>query len=147
MEPDARPGGRPRVARYLFWSALAALAFVLNLGWEYAQSPLYGSHGSGHDLPTWIYLRATTFDAVVIGVVTGVSLLVRTRWRAGFWVVMIVALTAIAVAVELQALLTGRWSYGPAMPTIGLVGLSPLVQLPLLGVISNLVVRPWRAGH
>ncbi len=46
-----------------------------------------------------------------------------------------------AVAVEREALAMGRWSYAEAMPTLGGIGLTPLVQLPLLGALGVLIAR------
>lgn len=126
----------------LTWSALVGVAFALHLGWEYAQSPLYGEH-DGPSLPWSIFFRAAVVDALIIAAVTAAALLVRSRWRSGFWVVLVAALTAIAAGIELHARFTGRWSYGAAMP---MVGLTPLAQLPLLGAVVNVVVRPWRTA-
>jgi hypothetical protein len=46
------------------------------------------------------------------------------------------ALTVVAGAVEAVSLAAGRWAYEAGMPTIGGLGASPLLQLPLLGTLA-----------
>ena len=74
-----------------------------------------------------------------------------SRGRAARWVALaVVALVLnagwewVQLPLELRAQLTDRWSYSELMPQVWIIGLSPLVQLPLLGVVSNAIVRPWR---
>ena len=143
--PDTagEPVSRSRAAR---WVALAVVALVLNAGWEWAQLPLYGgpSEGPHHQLPLWILGRAAVVDAVLTVAVTALALLTRQRRSWLFWVVLLGGLTILSFSIELRAQLTDRWSYSELMPQLWIIGLSPLVQLPLLGVLSNAIVRPWR---
>lgn len=47
----------------------------------------------------------------------------------------------VAVLIEIFALGAARWAYGPWMPVIPIlkVGLSPIVQLPLLSCLTGLI--------
>ncbi len=119
------------------WLALVAVAFACNAAWELAQAPLYGGRP-----PTAIYFRAALNDALMIAVATAAGLLAARRWSPAFWPVLLVGLAATAIFIEVRALATGRWSYAEAMPTVATIGLSPLVQLPLLGAIA--VLMAWR---
>lgn len=123
------------------WLALLAVGFGLNVGWELAQAPLYGGRA-----PTAIYFRAAVNDALLIAVAVAAGLLASRRWTSAFWPVLVAGLGATAIFIEARALATDRWSYADAMPTVGPIGLSPLVQLPLLGALAVLVVWRGRAA-
>lgn len=162
MVTDAEPdrSAQPIVLTLL---AVAALAWTLNLVWEYAQLPLYGGEGC---CPPRIMLRATTVDMLLVTGTTAGALVVRglltrrgpppasgRRRAAGghngptavFFAVLVAALAIIAAVIEIRAITGQRWSYGPLMPTVGIVGLSPLLQLPTTGVAACWVARAWRA--
>jgi hypothetical protein len=55
--------------------------------------------------------------------------------------VLAAGLAGAALGIERCALARGRWAYRPAMPTVGGVGLVPLVQLPLLGLTAAGLAR------
>lgn len=138
------PVSRSRAAT---WVALAVVALVLNAGWEWVQLPLYGGPSEGrphHQLPLRILGRAAVVDAVLTVAVTALALQARNRRSWLFWLVLVGGLTVLSFSIELRAQLTDRWSYSELMPQLWIIGLSPLVQLPLLGVVSNVIVRPWR---
>lgn len=116
--------------------ALVAIAFGLNLVWEFAQAPLY----SGRP-PTAIYVRAAGVDALLILAAAALAGLVARLRAVARWPVLVGVLAVTAIVIELRALAAGRWSYAEAMPTLGPVGLSPLVQLPLLGALSVAAAR------
>lgn len=129
------------------WIVLLLTAFALNMIWEFVQLPLYGEAGrTAVDLPSRILYRAGMNDALLIGGAMLVALAVRPRSRAAFWLTLAATLAAVAVFIEVRAVTAGRWSYTDAMPTIGIVGLSPLVQLPLTGALTAVLVPPWRHG-
>ncbi len=134
-----------RVDRLLVWTRLAGIAFGLNLVWEFAQVPLYAGR------PPWpVCAAAAVNDAVIILVAIAVLLRLRRRPDAAFWMGLAGVLAVVAFGIELRAMLTDRWSYSAAMPMVGPVGLSPLLQLPVLGVVTAALCRPWaprdRAG-
>ncbi len=124
--------------RLLAWGRLVGLAFALNMAWEFAQVQLYAGR------PPWtVCAWAAVNDAGIILLATAALLRVRRRPDAGFWFGLAGVLAAVALGIELRAMLTDRWSYSDAMPMVGPVGLSPLVQLPLLGVVAAALCRPW----
>lgn len=55
--------------------------------------------------------------------------------------VLAAGLAGVALGIERHAATRARWGYRPAMPTLGGVGLLPLVQLPLLGVTAAGLAR------
>ena len=120
--------------------AIFGTALTLNLAWEHLHAPLYAGYQGGA-ITEFILLRASLGDAVII---TGGALLFlyvpyfkKHRWLVwplGLWV---------AVAIELFALYTGRWAYGPAMPLVFGIGLTPLVQLATTGSATMWLVV-WR---
>jgi hypothetical protein len=150
--PETRTGGRARTShgaagRWLglarAWVVLVLVAFALNVVWEFAQAPLYEG---GEELAESIYLQASANDAALIAAAVIVALVARRRSTAAFWIVLVVALAATAAFIEVRAILTDRWSYSELMPTVGIIGLSPQLQLPLLGALTAALTRPWAAG-
>lgn len=117
------------------WLSLAVTVFLLNLVWENAHGVLYA-----HAMPGWRYLQAAGGDVLLVGLGVAVAWPARARGSRTHAAVLAVALTAIAVLVELLALAEGRWAYEAAMPTLGAVGLSPLLQLPVTGVVAWWIV-------
>lgn len=110
---------------------LAATAFVLNAAWEVAHWPLYECAWT----PS-VIARAAAVDAAMTVGVAEVASLVRSKSEAGFWPAFVTALGSAALAIELWALGRGHRLYGRKMPRLGGVGLSPLAQLPVLGVAA-----------
>lgn len=121
------------MTRWRWWLALASVAFVTNLVWENAHGILYA-----HAMPGWRYLRAAAGDVLLVAVGVTAALPLRRRSRTAYLVGAAVALAVLAVVVEVHAAANMRWTYTEAMPTIGPVGLSPLLQLPVTGVVSRL---------
>lgn len=112
---------------------VAGWALALNLAWEVAQAPLNTCPAAPR---TW--MRAAAGDAALTIVVAELTAR-RVHLAAG--------LTATALAIEAHALARGRWTYRPAMPTVGRVGLLPLAQLPLLGVTATVLARQERRAR
>lgn len=106
---------------------LMATAFALNVVWELSHGPLYAKH-----VPVAIYLRAAAADAVLIAA-SSVAADRSSSSRRTATATFVWLLTAVAIAIEVQALTSRRWSYTDAMPTVGGIGLSPLVQLAAPG--------------
>lgn len=142
-----KPRRRDALPQAVTLLMVAGIAFVLNWIWENTQLPLYGGHPhTGHEtLPRFILLRATVTDAVLITGVMLLALVVRRWLSTAFWLVLLATLAVIAAGIEIRAITAGRWSYSDAMPTIGVVGLSPLLQLPVTAAVTALLVRPWRS--
>ena len=113
-------------------------AFLLNFVWEYLHSALYVSY-QGEAITGIILFRAALFDAVLITIFSYffLSLFPTGRKKEGA-VIFVFVLFAFAVLLEKWALGNGRWVYADTMPIIPLlkVGLTPAIQLGLLGYIS-----------
>lgn len=113
------------------------IAFVLNIAWEKLQMPLYAVDVSGWGC--WMLcLRASVWDAVII---TGVYYLVTAPDRKTRYVLSVILLLSIAIFIEHRALTEGRWAYSHLMPTIWSIGISPLMQLPLLAIATYEITR------
>jgi len=132
------------------YATLTFVAFILHLVWERSHIVLYtGYEAMEGALP--VYLLATLGDvAYTLGAVLFVSFFtgcltwfIRVRPQSYFGLAFMGL--AIALFVEFKAMALGRWAYTDAMPMIGLVGLSPLIQmtalLPLSVFIASLVER------
>ncbi len=116
-------------------AVVGAVAFSSNLLWELAHGRLYA-----HDISALMYLRAATVDAALV--VGAVGLADRVADTAAVYWLTVAGFVAIAaVGIEVWALGFGRGSYTAGMPTVGPVGVSPLLQLPATGVISVLIAR------
>ena len=116
-------------------SIVFLVSLVLNFVWEYLHSYLYAFYQHGSiTLP--ILVRAAVVDAIIItalyGLFSHVPLLKNTLWFA------VLLAVGVAVVIELYAMATGRWQYNAFMPVIPVlgIGLSPLLQLPLLTYTS-----------
>lgn len=114
---------------------LFVAAFLSNAIWENIHSFLY-DHYRGGEITEFILLRATLADAVMITVIAAPFALLP-RLRHYRWLIIPIFL-AVAIMIELYALSTGRWAYNEYMPLVPFlgVGLSPTIQLALLGYLS-----------
>lgn len=133
-------------SKYFYMKLLKTLflifitSFFLNLVWENLHVFLY-AHYKGGIITESILLHATFMDAIFITTVSVFFLIVpflqKRLWIAVlFWVLL-------AVGIELWALETNRWAYNsfmPVLPFLG-VGLTPTIQLGILGYISLLVSK------
>lgn len=132
----------------LLLGVLFALAFLFNFFWEAFHSVYLYKH---HNFMALRYFRmlvyVSSIDALFIGIdYIGVATIFRDlRWVRRSWgpayVVFVVIGVLTAAAVEIRAVyFLHRWQYGPEMPTIFGIGVSPLVQLGLTGLISAWLV-------
>lgn len=127
--------------------ALVFLAgFSTNLIWENLQAPLYQGYESfiTHFL---FCLGASIIDGVVIVAFYLIISLVRNNF---VWLVemrttdvfLLFTLGAVtAFAFEKWAISSGWWDYNQNMPIIFGVGLTPLIQLPILSVLSIYLIK------
>lgn len=141
-----RDGPRPRAHQACGWVRLAVVGFGLNAVWEIAQHPLYLGGGGAA-----ILLGAATADAAAILAAVAVARIV-SRGRSALLLPLVAGLLgSLAAGIEVWALSEDRWAYASAMPTIAGIGLAPLLQLPLLGLVGVLLATRWntrgRATH
>jgi hypothetical protein len=115
------------------------ISFVLNWGWENLHARLYDNYKGGK-ITQFILLRATLADAFMITALASPFILyiLPMSYR---WLLPVIALI-VAVLIEKSAMKQNRWAYKPSMPIIPIlnVGLTPTIQLALLGYISLLLV-------
>ncbi len=145
MKPIRLPARQPRgygpwrtQGAGAWWAALALLGLGLNAVWEIAQHPLYLGGGGAA-----ILLGAATADAAAILAAVAVARIVSRGRRALLLPLVAGLLGPLAAGIEVWALSEDRWAYASAMPTIAGIGLAPLLQLPLLGLVGVLLAT-WR---
>jgi hypothetical protein len=110
------------------------VSFLLNLVWENLHSALYVGYQGGK-ITEFILFRASLGDAVMITVLLLPFLFSPLKKRS--WLIVLFGII-LAVFIEWYALRTGRWAYNDFMPIIPFlnVGLTPTIQLGLLGYVS-----------
>lgn len=115
------------------------LSFVLNALWENAHSFLYAEYRGGV-ITEFVLLRASLADAIIIALIT-LPFVLWPKWRKRGWVVVIIGVL-VALGIEWFALGTARWAYNQYMPIIPIlsVGLTPTVQLGLLGYLAYWII-------
>lgn len=123
---------------------IGLISLILNLIWEFSHSSLY-IHLS--ETPKYLHLITASFGDVftIFGIFAIVSLKNKNlNWLKNpnkFDYILIVFLGLIvAVLVEIINLNLGRWAYTAAMPAILEIGISPLIQLALTGVVSLIII-------
>jgi len=134
-----------------FFGALALLSFFLNLTWEIAHSPLYNWNQPPLTASAGFYagriLQSSFFDMVWVVVISGLVLLFfsfKFDWRV--CAIIFFALIVFSFGLEWHRVSEGAWYYKSVMPTLkdfGLsfpVGLSPLIQLAITGILSLSIV-------
>lgn len=112
------------------------LAFLFNFLWEHWHVQFYASYQGGA-ITDWILFRSAFFvDAVAITVFAFLVMHVK-RWHGKAWPIVIPCLI-FSAGLELYAQGTSRWVYAASMPLIPLlnIGLTPTVQLPVLGYVA-----------
>lgn len=120
--------------------------FITNLIWENLQAPLYQGY-EGFIAHFLFCLGASVIDGVVtvafyfvIGLIrNNYSWLIEVRARDILLLFILGAVTAFAF--EKWAISSGWWNYNPNMPIIFGVGLTPLIQLPILSVLSIYLIK------
>lgn len=135
-----------------FVMAFLASAFALHFVWEFVQcGPFYA--GGRFLMTVGNMLRVTAAD---VGLSALAYVLVAAALRNASWgmrstpaPIFVVALlgAAVAVAIELHALTTGRWSYSELMPMLPVpsVGLLPVLQMALITGFSIWIGRRFSA--
>jgi len=125
--------------RYFFLFII--ISFALQIVWENLQAPLYAGFVSfsGHFL---MCFWAAIGDVIIsVGVLLFVILLKQAspmKFNKNDFIALAIIGFVIAVAIEQNALLAGKWSYNSAMPLAPYfrVGLTPVSQMTLLLPLS-----------
>ena len=119
-------------------------SYLLNFVWESIHSVwLYGGHNFSADQYVRMVCYVSAVDALLV---LGIFFFIALAWRNAFWIkrmnsmhVLVVLLTGILVSgiVEYRAVyVLKEWRYGPNMPIILGIGLSPLVQISMTGLLA-----------
>lgn len=122
--------GTPMMKKILF---IFSFSFILNFIWENLHSLFYANYMGGK-IGEVILLRATLGDAIMITLVL-LPFVFYPKLKKYDWLIVIIFLV-VAILIEYYALGAGRWAYNSLMPIIpifGGVGLTPTIQLALLG--------------
>ncbi len=131
----------------LLW--IFAFAFLLNYLWEsYHAVYLYAAH----DFNAEKYVRMLSYVSAVDGsLILAIYLFLSLLWKDMLWLrkmnrrqagVAFAAGLSIAAAIEYRKVFVLKtWSYTPLMPTVLGIGVSPLLQLSVTGLMSFWLTR------
>ncbi len=119
-------------------------SYLFNFFWETVHSVwLYGDHDLGADPYVRMICYASAVDAFLV---LGIFFLIGLAWRNVFWLkrmnsrqALVVLLAGMLVSgiIEYRAVyVLKEWRYGPAMPLVLGIGLSPLVQIGVTGLLA-----------
>lgn len=130
---------------------ILVLILVLNLIWEFSHTRLYndltGIPGTLHlVLASFVDVFLVSFIFLLISLKNKNNELLNKPKEKDFFFVVVIGLT-LAFIWELINLQLGRWEYKSIMPLFFGVGLSPLLQLPVIGSLSlgiNYCLRKFR---
>jgi hypothetical protein len=134
---------------------LAIVAFALHFGWEMGHAKWFATMS---ELPFWTATawcaRAALWDvAITVASYLAAAVMARnSSWprapRISLVAIYFVVGLTITIAVERWALGVGRWRYEAAMPTVGGIGITPLLQWIVVPAITlaaaRLVMSPLR---
>lgn len=111
------------------------ISFVLNAIWENLHSVFYAGYMGGN-ITEFILMRAALADAIIITIIT-LPFVFFLSFKKRSWIIIFLGFI-VSILIEYYALGTSRWAYNSLMPMIPLlgIGLTPTVQLGLLGYIS-----------
>ena len=115
------------------------LSFSFNLIWENLHYYFYTDYMGGA-ITESILLRASVVDAIIITFLSFPFVFIA-KLRNKNWIIIFIGIV-VAILIELHALRTERWVYNEYMPIIPIlfVGLTPTIQLGLLGYLSYWLV-------
>lgn len=126
-----------------------AFSYLLNFVWESFHAVfLY----EGHDISSLVYVLMVNYVSIVDALlVFGIYIFVSLLYGNFLWIrelnkgnVLVFVLVGLitAATIEYRAIfIFNKWSYNVLMPTIFGLGISPLFQLSITGLISILIAR------
>ena len=121
------------------------IALILNIIWEFSHYYLYIDLSG---IPKYNHLIIASFTDMlfILGIFAIVSLKntninwIKNPCKFDYLIVVFLGLV-IAIFIEEVNLNLGRWKYAVEMPTFFGIGISPLIQLALTGIISLIFVK------
>lgn len=131
---------------------IAGIGFFVNILWENAQAPFYAGYSSfWQHLP--ICIKGTLGDVLIALIVFFCFALFYRNlcWPISVRVSQLAALSfvgaLIGIFIEAFVLHTGRWVYAGTMPTLGRIGILPLLQmsitLPLTFYLASIFIKKY----
>lgn len=131
-----------------------AFSFFLNFFWEALHAVyLYQRHDFDASKYITVLLYVSLVDSLVV---LGLYLGVGVMWLDLFWIKLfiksqILVFTGIGVAVAaiieyLSIFYYHRWKYNEEMPTISGIGISPLFQVSVTGLLAVWLIRELLYG-
>lgn len=132
-------------------------SYLFNFVWESVHSDwLYGDHDFGAARYVRMVGYASGIDALLV---LGIFCFISLVWRDLFWIermnprhALAVVLSGMLVSgmIEYRAVyVLKEWRYGPSMPLLLGIGLSPLVQIGVTGLLAFWLIGRllYRCGH
>lgn len=121
------------------------IALVLNLIWEFSHYSLYIDLSG---IPKYQHLIiASLADTLILFCIFMIVSLKnenfkQVKYQSYFDYLLVVFMgLAVAILIELINLNLSRWEYTKAMPTLLGIGISPLIQLALTGIVSLAIIN------
>jgi hypothetical protein len=130
-----------------FFVTLAVTAFFINFCWESLHGLLYKAHPGmpASDYVPMMLLMAAMDSLGILGLYSFTALVARRWfWELGLFNSLCFFLSGFVAAYTVEYIsifMLHTWQYGPSMPILFGVGLFPLFQLSLTGLLSVLVAR------
>ncbi len=117
------------------------MAFFLNVVWEFSHCQLYKTcWGMKFSTLTKLLLKMSAKDGIWISIFYLITFLIfrnsnpLDNWtQVALFAVIALSFAFIDEKISVQA---GRWEYGPKMPLFLGVGLTPLLELAVTGVLT-----------
>lgn len=133
------------------------LSYLVNLFWEVTHSLLYNWNQLPLHNNIYFYipkiLGATLGDAVIILII----FLLNSLFRKGIdwiysvdkrdYIIFILFGLIFAIGIEIRAIIMNLWTYNQYMPLIFGIGLTPLIQLSITGVIVLFYLQKINKGE
>jgi len=130
-------------------------SYLLNFVWESFHSVFLFN---GHNFESIRYVPMIGYVSMIDGLlILGMYLIVSLLWRNVLWIkkinrvqsiVFVILGLIIAGWIEYRAVfLLQRWSYNSLMPIVFGIGLSPLVQLSVTGILAIWFTKKFTTGN
>jgi len=125
----------------LFFTFL--FAFSLNLIWEISHSLLYNWNLMPLKNDIYFYiphiLKATLIDALIISTILFISR--KTKSDKRHYLIAALLALAFSIFIEIRAKVLNLWAYNQNMPLVFGLGLTPLIQLPIITLITIYLIK------
>jgi len=128
---------------------MLVISFLLNFIWESIHAVLLYE---GHNIPAYDYFMMMSYVSVIDALlILVIYLIVSGILKDLFWMkklnppvigIFVFIGIIIAATIEYDAIyLRHKWSYSALMPTVFGLGISPLVQLSITGLLSIIITK------